>query len=352
MFRKIVYLLIILTLSLYATDLFIYPGFLENKIGIEVDYAFIPSIIGLIFYRFILKKTFPEKFLQIGILLIPAMISVFTLIQIIHPVVHPNLFFSTLHLHPFQLEIISLYLSLISLFLFDISFIRKSKKIVLLVAPFWILSLAVYFKWHFPFLFWFIEKEDSVTEYLTFGVYLAVAFAAYKMMKRIMKYKPLPKVWRMFLFAIFAVITFTAAVIAGEEISWGQRIFGFRTPDAIAENNTQYEFNLHNQKSVFSYVYIAYAILGIYGSSSWAIIEGFKKAKMPKAILQTLEMLSPPLVLIGFFIPIVVYAILRQNLGDVRFDQWEELVELYLAAGIFLFLYSKFNLIKQSRTKE
>lgn len=33
---------------------------------------------------------------------------------------------------------------------------------------------------------------------------------------------------------------------AGEEISWGQRIFGFDLPDFIIRHNVQKEFNLHN----------------------------------------------------------------------------------------------------------
>lgn len=33
---------------------------------------------------------------------------------------------------------------------------------------------------------------------------------------------------------------------AGEEISWGQRIFGIETTEFFAENNRQYETNLHN----------------------------------------------------------------------------------------------------------
>jgi hypothetical protein len=33
---------------------------------------------------------------------------------------------------------------------------------------------------------------------------------------------------------------------AGEEISWGQRIFGFETPKALAQANKQDELNLHN----------------------------------------------------------------------------------------------------------
>ncbi|MEX0290851.1 MAG: hypothetical protein AB3N14_17235 [Flavobacteriaceae bacterium] len=34
----------------------------------------------------------------------------------------------------------------------------------------------------------------------------------------------------------------------GEEISWGQRIFNFETPEAIKEMNIQGEFNFHNLK--------------------------------------------------------------------------------------------------------
>lgn len=32
----------------------------------------------------------------------------------------------------------------------------------------------------------------------------------------------------------------------GEEISWGQRIFNFHTPESISEINVQHEFNIHN----------------------------------------------------------------------------------------------------------
>lgn len=33
---------------------------------------------------------------------------------------------------------------------------------------------------------------------------------------------------------------------AGEEISWGQRILGFQTPDSLTQVNRQEEFNVHN----------------------------------------------------------------------------------------------------------
>ncbi len=44
-------------------------------------------------------------------------------------------------------------------------------------------------------------------------------------------------------FLLFALAFLFAA---GEEISWGQRILGFKVPEWFAENNAQGEFNIHN----------------------------------------------------------------------------------------------------------
>jgi hypothetical protein len=41
-------------------------------------------------------------------------------------------------------------------------------------------------------------------------------------------------------------------VIGMEEISWGQRLFGFATPEGLAEANWQHEFNLHNVQTDLS----------------------------------------------------------------------------------------------------
>ena len=42
------------------------------------------------------------------------------------------------------------------------------------------------------------------------------------------------------------IIAFILMVMAGEELSWGQRIFGWSSPQFIADINTQGETNLHN----------------------------------------------------------------------------------------------------------
>jgi len=41
-------------------------------------------------------------------------------------------------------------------------------------------------------------------------------------------------------------------ILGGEELSWGQRIFDFQTPEFIADSNYQREFNLHNSTLIQS----------------------------------------------------------------------------------------------------
>jgi len=44
----------------------------------------------------------------------------------------------------------------------------------------------------------------------------------------------------------FLILAITMFIAAGEEISWGQRIFEFKTPEALEKTNVQDEFTLHN----------------------------------------------------------------------------------------------------------
>jgi len=81
-------------------------------------------------------------------------------------------------------------------------------------------------------------KEDGVAENLSFVFYAAsgliILMAAYKN-----SYQQVRGILPVLLGLFFIVV-------AGEEISWGQRLFGFDTPESMAEGNTQGEFNFHN----------------------------------------------------------------------------------------------------------
>lgn len=83
-------------------------------------------------------------------------------------------------------------------------------------------------------------KEDGLVENLTVIFLLASSgIAVYRSIRGISTGNLLA----ILLWGLFAILFFFAA---GEEISWGQRIFNFETSPFFQQNNLQHESNLHN----------------------------------------------------------------------------------------------------------
>jgi len=82
-------------------------------------------------------------------------------------------------------------------------------------------------------------QEDGVLEWMTFWAFIlaAVAFLCSALASQRVKVG-LP--WFEFGLALFCFI------VAMEEISWGQRVFGYRAPEYFLANNFQQELNAHN----------------------------------------------------------------------------------------------------------
>ena len=102
---------------------------------------------------------------------------------------------------------------------------------------------------------------------------------------------------------ILAVVTvLLLGLMIGEELSWGQRIFGWSTPSFLAEVNSQSEINLHNINTQ-----LAQNILYFGG---WLLLIGFAfwreslaklLRKYPKAKLDFLIDWLPPSCFVGLF---------------------------------------------------
>ncbi len=83
-------------------------------------------------------------------------------------------------------------------------------------------------------------KEDGFTEYGTAFLLLCSSILLFFRFFKLQKYKKL--FWKIGILAMALVFLFGA----GEEISWGQRIFNIESSDYFVEYNTQGETNLHN----------------------------------------------------------------------------------------------------------
>jgi hypothetical protein len=101
-------------------------------------------------------------------------------------------------------------------------------------------------------------QEDGVVEWATFFAFLIAAAVATRQLLRTHG-RTLDRV------ALLGVGLF-CVFVAGEEISWGQRILGFKPPDVFLEHNYQQETNLHNfLKTILDTRWIVLFIALVYG---------------------------------------------------------------------------------------
>jgi hypothetical protein len=91
-----------------------------------------------------------------------------------------------------------------------------------------------------PFLF----KKEALLEDLSFVLYLLSAAACAGAALRIRTQTAVARHRLLGLFYLMCAAAFF--IVAGEEISWGQRMLGIETPEALVELNYQQETNVHN----------------------------------------------------------------------------------------------------------
>lgn len=125
--------------------------------------------------------------------------------------------------------------------------------------------------------------------------------------------------------------------IAGEEISWGQRILGLETPEALATANHQDEINIHNITSfpvqkIGNYLQLVLGGLGM-------AVPWLTRLRRPRLHVRVLRLLSPPLFLTACFGLLFAYRAVRlfwdsQRMTAVKFGEWPEFT---FALGLAVF---------------
>ena len=99
-----------------------------------------------------------------------------------------------------------------------------------------------------PLTFRALTREDSWVENLTVVWFLLAGFLLFG------------TAWKersFFRRCVYILVGVAMVFAAGEEISWGQRIFGFATPDFLMSLNESKEFNVHNiTNDMFGIIYL------------------------------------------------------------------------------------------------
>lgn len=167
-------------------------------------------------------------------------------------------------------------------------------------------------------------KEDGLVEWLTALLYfLAAGFFALGL-----KNQNFRNLWYGFFSGLFFVI-------AGEEISWGQRLFGIDTPTELNNLNVQNELNFHNIYGIHDKVrligvLVVFLICYVLPLSNWL-------SPVLKSYYQKFKLPVYPLWLSGIVtMALSLMVVPRLALGKEVFNL-DEVGELYLAIGFFGF---------------
>lgn len=203
--------------------------------------------------------------------------------------------------------------------------------VVLIGAVTFIAALSLVMKTEFRPIFRFITAEDSVLEWLqflcVFGASTMFAYLGVRFMRE----------GQALIGALYLLLALCAFFVAGEEISWGQRIFGWGTPEALDEINHQGETNVHNIRWVqtaFGYVMTLGAmyctLAPLVASKRWG-----GRARPPLSFL-----LIPALCLIPAFLMPFGYKMFRLLIWpgtDFTVVKFGEAPELCLYFGLLMF---------------
>lgn len=96
-----------------------------------------------------------------------------------------------------------------------------------------------------PQLYFSLGAEDGFVEWVSAGALLFASFCCLRWLLLLGKQVPRNRLHSIAAGSFVALFF----VMAMEEISWGQRIIGFATPESIAGRNWQNEYNLHNMQT-------------------------------------------------------------------------------------------------------
>lgn len=128
--------------------------------------------------------------------------------------------------------------------------------------------------------------------------------------------------------------------LIGEELSWGQRIFGWETSETFASANKQDETNLHNIHGVGATFKWMQLLVGAYGTLLPLVV---LRWSAPDRFQKMISMVIPHYTLIPYFLLLFVWRIYR-NFFEAptkyyfAIAEYNEVMELILSIGLFLFI--------------
>lgn len=337
MLTMILNLLVLLSFGVAFIDIYGNPFTVQHYTTVDSSVFLIISLSIVVMLRFFYKQAVLRPFVS-RLLLILFIFSlstsfILTKLEFITP---SNYIYSLLRLNVQRMFIVALVSGLI-VFLQQPNTWFKHYRTQIVFSFSLIIPIVFYLLSLFPYNFLLeIVREDNIVEYLQFFVLLMATFFSAKTALTLMRKKAI------LMAMLFTCITVGLFFVSGDEISWGQRLFGLKTPTAIVQYNAQQELSWHNLVQVGNLPTYAYIGIGLYGSFSWILQSSLKQGLIVLLII-------PRQLFFYFFIPLLFQ--IRFIIGNHHLGVWAEPTELILYIGTALYLYSTYSFLTTRKNK-
>jgi len=214
-------------------------------------------------------------------------------------------------------------------------FFAKHKKQLIMLFPFFIF-LIFYMMYHWPYdVLKRSLSEDGQVEYIQV-LFLLISCILSIVISRYLKIKKY-----IYLSILYVILAIGLLFIAGEEVSWGQRILNIATPESLKVINRQEEITIHNINGVETIVGNLYIYASIYCAFGFILMPGLSKFINS----ESLNFIIPRKYYAFYFLPIIVYQTSPLR-GIIPYIP--EVVELFFYTGIMVFLLENYFSLQKS----
>ncbi len=323
-----------------AADAYGFPEKTERWLGIDSKFLISPFLISSFLMRLRFGTFLSSKLKVFASFLALCVSSVLMLLTAYEYLHFPNAAFSATKFHLDGLLYL-VFFTVTTIFLnVSNAWFGKHWKGFLFVLPlasFFALQLAQVFPFNF---FREFVKEDHFIEYSQFFILLFGGILHFAQSMIFLKQKNVKM-------AVFTgLLGAFYAVVAGDEISWGQRIFGFQSSEVFLEHNRQDEVTFHNLYIVEWLVIYAYLALSYFGAFSKNIMSRVASAN---SFVQRYIQLFPDWWLFSYFFPPVIFFTAQISVSGGKWQAWSEVAELSLYTSLVFWTVST---ILQAQTRK
>lgn len=313
----------ILTTLALALDTIGNPRSVFDRIGTPSYALALIFLLVFVLFRCLSQTALPKKLEKSSLMLGSLMFLFATTLIIAINLTPDNYIYSTTRLNSAQILIVGLFLLAASLINQSKRWWQKNLDKILALFPFSVLLISMLVKL-MPFdAFVGFASEDGPIEYFQVAILLATfALSSYQSWQNY-KIKNTRKS------LVFALLSLGILFVTLEEISWGQRIFDWQTPESLSEINVQNETTIHNIGILNNLQLVGYIFICLAGS----LISGLQKLQ-PKIFRKIPQ--PPQSAFFLYFIPLVFYV--WYVVFNIQIHLWAEVMEVIFYSGVLVWI--------------